>query len=43
MRHHIVRFLVETEQSYVHSLRTILKVSSCGERERGGKGCVYLQ
>ena len=27
MRHHVVRFLLETEQSYVQSLRTIIKVS----------------
>lgn len=26
MRHHVVRFLLETEQSYVQSLRTIIKV-----------------
>ena len=28
MRHHVVRFLLETEQSYVQSLRTIIKVLS---------------
>ena len=28
MREHVVRFLVETEQSYVESLRRILKVRS---------------
>ena len=28
MRQHVVRFLVETEQSYVESLKIILKVSS---------------
>ena len=27
MRHHVVRFLLETEQSYVQSLKTIIKVS----------------
>jgi len=26
MRHHVVRFLLETEQSYVQSLKTIIKV-----------------
>ena len=29
MRHHVVRFLLETEQSYVQSLRTIIKVRVC--------------
>lgn len=27
MRQHVVSFLVETEQSYVESLKTILKVT----------------
>ena len=27
MRQHVVRFLLETEQSYVQSLRTIVKVN----------------
>ncbi len=31
MRHHVVRFLLETEQSYVQSLRTVIKVSRGSE------------
>ena len=29
MRRHVVRFLLETEQSYVQSLRTIIRVGAC--------------
>ena len=44
MREHIVRFLLETEHSYILSLRTLSKVMKWREREREGEreNLVYM-